>query len=154
MLTSGWMLYFCRESSEASFHSIRDKRFPFLPSFSDYSYSHSSVRVVYVVVRFVEKMTTQRVVRRALLSSSMSRALFQAPQKPTTHPHHRRGLRTSSAARGNPNDPEYVHAKHMYDVRGFSSNGFVYGSAILAVLIGGVSIPVFAVRFQNAKLDG
>jgi len=62
-----------------------------------------------------------------------------------------RGFRTSSQARGNPGDPEYIHAKEMYAIRDISSPKLVYGMAVAAVVGVGVSIPLFAVNFQQGK---
>mmetsp|Transcript_2792 Transcript_2792/g.8604 ORF Transcript_2792/g.8604 Transcript_2792/m.8604 type:complete len:93 (+) Transcript_2792:92-370(+) len=62
-----------------------------------------------------------------------------------------RGFRTSAAARGNPGDPEYIHAKEMYAIRDISSPKLIYGMGIAGGVAFGVSIPIFAVNFQQAK---
>jgi hypothetical protein len=46
---------------------------------------------------------------------------------------------------------EYIHAKEMYSIRDISSPKLIYGTAVAAVVGVGVSIPIFAVNFQQSK---
>jgi hypothetical protein len=46
---------------------------------------------------------------------------------------------------------EYIHAKEMYSIRDISSPKLIYGMAVAAVVGVGVSIPIFAVNFQQSK---
>ena len=46
---------------------------------------------------------------------------------------------------------EYIHAKEMYSIRDISSPKLVYGMAVAAVVGVGVSIPIFAINFQQSK---
>ncbi len=46
---------------------------------------------------------------------------------------------------------EYIHAKEMYAIRDISSPKLIYGMGIAGGVALGVSIPIFAVNFQQAK---
>ena len=46
---------------------------------------------------------------------------------------------------------EYIHAKEMYAIRDISSPKLIYGMGIAGGVAFGVSIPIFAVNFQQAK---
>ena len=49
------------------------------------------------------------------------------------------------------NNAEYIHAKEMYAIRDISSPKLIYGMGIAGGVALGVSIPIFAVNFQQAK---
>ena len=46
---------------------------------------------------------------------------------------------------------EYLPAKEMYAIRDISSPKLIYGMGIAGGVTFGVSIPIFAVNFQQAK---
>ena len=51
-------------------------------------------------------------------------------------------------------DPDYVHAKHMYDIQSISNRRLKFGLGTIAVAGGGAAVTAIAVNHAQSKAKG
>ena len=54
----------------------------------------------------------------------------------------------------NTQDPDYVHAKHMYNIQGTTNRKLKFGLGTIAVAGGGAAVTAIAVNHAQSKAKG
>ncbi|MED6205886.1 hypothetical protein PIB30_022019 [Stylosanthes scabra] len=62
-----------------------------------------------------------------------------------------RSFHSTGIKRGGHHEPEYMHAKHMYNLDKISNRGLKMSLAVFTGFSIGVAVPVYAVIFQQKK---
>mmetsp|Transcript_17781 Transcript_17781/g.36894 ORF Transcript_17781/g.36894 Transcript_17781/m.36894 type:complete len:80 (-) Transcript_17781:611-850(-) len=63
----------------------------------------------------------------------------------------RRSIHSSSIVRGGHHEPDYVHAKYMYNLRNERMSKPVAAAAVGGAVAFGIGVPFFAVWFSQKK---
>ena len=86
--------------------------------------------------------------------SFASSALRKVAQASSAAPRAMRTLHTSKPTLGGGHEPDYVHAKHMYDIQSMPNRKLKWAVGFAAALTFGFGTPICAVLHQQKKASG